>query len=180
MRVALTGTPGTGKTEAANLLEAKGYNVISVKELAERFNAALKDGEEIEIDVEALASAILEAVAPDSALTATGKTTILEGHLAHLLPCDACIVLRCNPNVLRGRLEARRYTEKKVRENLEAEAVDLILIEALEQCKNVFEIDISDLMPKETAEAIEKIINGGGDCFPPGKVDWSQVVMDWY
>ncbi|KYK27881.1 MAG: hypothetical protein AYK23_02000 [Candidatus Proteinoplasmatales archaeon SG8-5] len=170
MHVILTGTPGTGKTEAGIILKTKGYDVRNVKDLAAEFGAASETDEGMEIDV-----ALLTNLLPHSE-----EIIIIEGHLAHLLPNDLCIVLRCNPNVLRERLEARGYPEDKVRENMEAEAIDLILVEAFESCDRVFEIDASDLDPDGVAQAIENVINGDADGRSPGSVDWSQVVMDWY
>jgi adenylate kinase len=170
MYVALTGTPGTGKTVCASLLASRGFNVISVKEWAEVHAAASKGGNGAEIDVEKLSRALEE----------TEGTTIVEGHLAHLLPNGICIVLRCHPDVMRERLANRGYTEEKLRENMEAEAIDLILAEAVELCDRVFEVDTTELALAEVADAIESIIKGEGDCFSPGNVDWSQAVLDWY
>ena len=178
MRVVLTGTPGTGKTEAAKSLAVRGFSVTSVKELAEKCGAAEADGGDVEIDVERLAGQIEKG--DGAGIEGDDAKIVIEGHLAHHLPNDVCIVLRCDPNILRRRLEARGYSEEKVRENLEAEAVDLILVEAVEGCKKVFEVDASELSVEEVADAIESIIRGGSDCYPPGKVDWSQVVLDWY
>ena len=42
---------------------------------------------------------------------------IVEGHLAHLLPCDRVVVLRCRPDILRERLAPRDYPEEKIAEN---------------------------------------------------------------
>ncbi len=89
-------------------------------------------------------------------------------------------MLRCHPDLLRTRLEERGYTDEKVRENVEAEAIDLILVEALDACERVFEIDATALTPEAVADSIERIINGKGDDYLPGRVDWSQVVSDWY
>ena len=66
------------------------------------------------------------------------------------------------------------------RENVEAEAIDLILSESLETCLFVFEIDVSELSTEAIADAIERIMKGEVDDYPPGKVDWSMVVMNWY
>ena len=37
-RLALSGTPGTGKTTVASLLERNGYNIISLESLAKEHN----------------------------------------------------------------------------------------------------------------------------------------------
>ena len=57
----------------------------------------------------------------------------VEGHIAHLLPCDRIVVLRCRPDELKKRLAQRKYREKKIRENADAEALDVCLIETVEE-----------------------------------------------
>ena len=171
MFIALTGTPGTGKTAAAAILAARNYEVRTVETVARQNDCAAETDEGVEVDIEALSAKMEQN---------EGERTILDGHLAHLLPNSLCIVLRCHPDLLRTRLEERGYTEEKVRENVEAEAIDIILVEALDACKRVFEIDATVLAPEAAADSIERIINGKGDDYLPGRVDWSQVVSDWY
>jgi len=54
------------------------------------------------------------------------------------------------------RLEARGYSEEKIRENIEAEALDVILVEAFEWCEKVFEINTTEKSIEETGQDIEK------------------------
>ena len=180
MYIALTGTPGTGKTTAAKILASKGFNTITVEELARKHNAIAEIDGDLEIYVEKLASAIEQLLIEGPKYELKQDIVILEGHLAHFLPSQICIILRCHPDIIHKRLEARGYEAKKVKENAEAEAIDLILSEAVEHNKSVFEIDASSLSPEQIAHAIETIMNDGGDIYSPGKVDWSMVVMDWY
>jgi len=99
---------------------------------------------------------------------------IIEGHLAHLLPCDRVVVLRCRPDVLATRLGPRNYPSEKVAENVEAEALDVILIETLEEHpdEHVIEVDTTDLGVAECANRIERFIRGE---LPPsyGAIDWT-------
>lgn len=170
MFIDLTGTPGTGKTTVAGELAHRGYATITVEELARKHDCLDNVDGELEIDVKKLARAIEQ---PE-------ESTILEGHLAHYVPGQMCIVLRCHPDTVRKRLKARGYSPEKIQENVEAEAMDLILSEAVEDCLSVFEIDASELSPEKIADAIERIMKGDVNDYPPGKVDWSTVVMDWY
>ena len=71
---------------------------------------------------------------------------ILEGHFSHHF-ADWSIVLRLLPSELEARLEARGYSAEKIRENLEAEALDVILVEAVEICSRVDEIDTTGRAP---------------------------------
>ena len=68
---------------------------------------------------------------------------VCRGPLCPLLPCDRIVVLRCRPDVLKQRLAPRKYREEKIRENAEAEALDVFLIETVEEFDpdQIFELD---------------------------------------
>lgn len=169
--VAVTGTPGTGKTTACSLLND--VMLIDLRKVAEEHSDLFAIDEErgtLEIDPLDLRGL----------LPAFKGVVVLEGHLAHLMDPDIAIVLRCSPKVLRKRLKERGWPEKKVQENVEAEAVDVILLEALGSCKNVFEIDTTEMKPEEVAEAVTSIIAGEKAKYRPGDIDWSGEVLDWY
>ncbi len=104
---------------------------------------------------------------------------IVEGHLAHLLPCDRVIILRCRPGILLDRLRSRGYGEEKCRENAEAEAVDVCLIETLERHDpgQVLELDTTETSPAGIADLIEDFLKGR---IPPshGGIDWSAYLME--
>ena len=170
MYIALTGTPGTGKTSAASVLARRGYSLVTVEELAKRHGALVGEGPEKEVDTVKLCSAAAEPA----------ETVIVVGHLAHYVPNTLCIILRCHPEAMRKRLESRSYSREKLMENLEAEAIDVILTEALDAWENVYEIDTTSLGPEGVADAIERIINCDTVEYSPGRVDWSGAVMDWY
>lgn len=167
MRISITGTPGTGKSSASEFLEDE-FTVYSVKALAERYGCGEKDGEELLVDTGCLKDK-LECM-----------NCVIEGHLSHLLDPDIIILLRCNPEILKKRLEHRGYSAEKLRENLEAEVVDVILEEALETGRPVFEIDTTRRSAEETANAIREILNGKTGDYEAGKIDWSEVVLSWY
>lgn len=170
--IAITGTPGTGKTTAAEFLRKRGREVESVLGLARRFNCCPARAKgEIEIDTRALSIKLKKAKLSE---------TIVEGHLSHWLSPDICIVLRCSPKVVERRLAGRRYTEAKLRANVEAEAVGVILVEAMQNCPDVRELDTTRATPSRVASAIGRIIDGKGPQRLPGKVDWSSEVLAWY
>jgi adenylate kinase len=171
MLVAVTGTPGTGKTSVCKLL--KGVTVIDLRALAEEHSDLFsrdKKRKSLDVDVKVLRKLIPK----------TGSMTVLDGHLSHHMKPDFAIVLRCSPEVLAKRLAKRRWSKEKVRENLEAEAVDVILIEAMDSCNEVFEIDTTEMTPLKVSKAVAEIIKGESGKYRPGNVDWSAEVMDWY
>ena len=61
-------------------------------------------------------------------LNSLDKQLIIEGHIAHDFGVDekvnTVIVLRTRPSVLRKRLNKRRWSDSKIQENVEAEALD--------------------------------------------------------
>jgi adenylate kinase len=161
MQIALTGTPGTGKTTIAGILP---YKVIDINALVKGGMNFGKDPERgcLEADMDALAN-YLAGLDSDEAL-------ILEGHFSHHF-ADWSIVLRLSPDVLKLRLEARGYSAEKIRENLEAEALDVILVEAVEFCDRVDEIDTTGKSTPEVAELVARIIQGRLK-LAPGQVNW--------
>jgi adenylate kinase len=74
----------------------------------------------------------------------------------------------------------RGYEEEKVMENVEAELVDVILIEAVERCEDVYEIDTSEMSISEVADIVEQILKGEEvkNRYRPGKVDWLSKLED--
>jgi adenylate kinase len=105
---------------------------------------------------------------------------ILEGHFSHMLRPDVAIVLRCSPKVLEKRLRKKGWDESKIRENVEAEAVDVVLIEAVENVPEVLEIDTTDMKPGQVAKAIDSIVAGERQKYRVGNVDWSEEVLSWF
>jgi len=173
MLVALTGTPGTGKSTVAAELARRGYTVVLLDRFAEEhklisgFDAARGTKE---VDVEAL----------DRELRVPAKVGFLVAHYAHRLSVNLAIVLRCHPKVLADRLRARGWPDAKVRENVEAEAIDVITQEAVARLPFVYEIDTTSSTPEATATAALDILQGKVQGREPGRLDWSGEVLSWY
>ncbi|MDD3984868.1 MAG: AAA family ATPase, partial [Methanobacterium sp.] len=100
---------------------------------------------------------------------------IIEGHLAHIFSSDIVdivIVLRTRPNILKERLSKREWSDSKVYENLEAEALDICTYEAVEiHGKKVNEVNTSDMDVEEVANIVIEIINSKKH-FPPGNINF--------
>lgn len=173
MLVAVTGTPGTGKTSACDVLARRGYAVVDLDDMA-RQGGFIVGRDEVrgsdEVDVDALREN----------LRVPAKIAFLRSHYAHRMAVDVAVVLRCAPSVLRTRLEARGWPPAKVQENVEAEAIDVITQEATELLPSVYEIDTTGRTPAQTAEAILGILRGQTRGHEPGSVDWSHEVLSWY
>ena len=175
MIIALTGTPGTGKTAAAKCLRDAGEYVIDLNKhieengLKERFD---KKRDTYNVDIERLNASIRP-------LTQEKRNVFLEGHLSHFLDCDMIIVIRCNPSVLYERLKARNYAPSKILENVQAEALDVILCESSDSDAQVFETDSTSRTPEQTASAISEIVKGNTDGYEKGSVNWSEEMEKW-
>lgn len=153
MKWGLTGTPGTGKTTVANAVDLPTLHLSDLLDES-RFRAGYDEERETAIaDIDAIAAYLHDQ--PDELL--------VESHLAHLLPVDRVIVLRCHPDELDARLTDRN-TEPPggVAENVEAERLDIILGEAIERhgIDAVHEVDTTDRPPARVVDTVEAILAG--------------------
>jgi broad-specificity NMP kinase len=66
-------------------------------------------------------------------------------------------------------------------DNIESEALDLILIESLQMHdkSSIYEIDVTQMIIEDLAKYIESVINN--NALPQfGRIDWSDVILGWY
>lgn len=172
MRAAVTGTPGVGKTTACSLV--MGIPVVHVNDIVDRAHAVAgydRKRHTKEVDVNKV----------KRFLKCIRGNLLVEGHLSHMLDVDVAIVLRCSPKVLEKRLKKKGWKDTKTRENfVEAEAIDVVLVDAIENAPLVCEIDTTSIGPKQVARAIERILAGESEKYPVGNVDWSQEVLSWF
>jgi adenylate kinase len=132
MIVIVTGTPGTGKTTFAKKY-AKEHKLkyIDVNKLIEEkklYDGIDKERDSKIVDTKKLSKELV-------ALSKKEKSMVIDSHLSHYLPkecVDKCFVTKCSLPGLKKRLEKRGYSEKKVRENMDAEIFDICRQEALE------------------------------------------------
>lgn len=153
MRVALTGTPGTGKTTVADLVETD-LAVVHLNDVIREED--LSTGRDAERD---------SLVADLDALRerfADREDVVFESHLAHHLPVDRVVVLRCHPDELTERLQGRGWTGEKVAENVESERLDLLLSEAVAEhgLDRVYELDTTGRPPEAVAQDVAAVLAG--------------------
>jgi len=108
------------------------------------------------------------------------KVAFLRSHYSHRMDVNLAIVLRCRPSVLRARLGERGWPPEKVQENVEAEAIGVILQEAVDRLPFVYEVDTTESTVEETASTILAILQGKVRGHEPGSVDWTSEVLSWY
>ena len=163
MMCGITGTPGTGKSMIGCELARRGHTVVHLSDTVGPYVTGEdeeRDARIIEVDRWAAEFILVDG--------------FVEGHMAHLLPCDRIVVLRCRPDELRARLAQRNYREAKIRENADAEALDVCLIETVEafEPSQILELDTTGQNALWCADRIIGFIRGE---IPAdfGHIDWS-------
>ena len=124
MIIIVTGTPGTGKTTVSKWLSGKlKFKYLDVKKLITK-NKLYET-----YDTKILNKKIIEEIKK-------GTDIIIDSHLSQFIPnnqVDLCIVCKCELKKLNKRLEKRKYNQKKIRENLDAEIFDICLEESKQE-----------------------------------------------
>jgi adenylate kinase len=166
MMYGITGTPGTGKSSLTDLLATRGFAILH---LSESFGPYILEHDTTR-DTMVIDEERWEREFP-------GFEGVVEGHLAHLLPCDFIVILRCRPDVLSCRLRERGYSQAKISENTLAEAIDVVLIETLENFapEQVYELDTTDKTIQECADLAEGFFRGTLPAVH-GSIDWSLYI----
>jgi adenylate kinase len=162
--VALTGTPGTGKSATAAALGPR-WRSVEVADLARRLGVSRATRGGVEVDLERLRRKLLPA-------SAHAEADVLVGHLAHLLPVRDVILLRCHPSELDRRLRHdRRGTASERRENVLAEATDVVLFECVAPHRRIWEVDTTGRsIPSVAREVRERLRTRGPSDY--GRIDW--------
>ena len=182
MLVAISGTPGTGKTTICSLLQKEGYNTVNLNEFAINQGCVMdidKNSKTNIIDIDKLNTHIIKEFRNNNLF-------FIDGHASHLLKSiNKVIILRCHPQELKKRLKNRGYNKDKIRENIEAETIDVILCEIAEQYSKdqIFEIDTTVKPIKSVFYAIIEIVNNNFkpmDKYRIGKIDWSEEILKKY
>ncbi len=157
MRIALSGTPGSGKSRLAQEL-AEDFEILSFEGLAEEMNLLSEVDEDgcREIDIDEMIARLQE-----SWETPPSKSLVIDGHLSHLLPVDAVVVLRAHPLVIDARLHLREYSEEKIRDNVEYEMLSGPWLDMQEIKMPVLELDSGSSSPEECAQSVVQWFDGG-------------------
>jgi adenylate kinase len=153
MRVAVTGTPGTGKTTAVEAVETE-LDIVHLNDVIK--SEGLTTGHDDERDTLVADIEALDEWFGDR------ENVLFESHLAHQFDADRVVVLRCRPDKLETRLSERGETADSAAENAESEALDLILSETVNRHgeDSVYEIDTTDRTPASVADDIEAVLTG--------------------
>ena len=154
MKLCITGTPGTGKTKISKLLSKKlGWKLIELNKLAKEkklYSGFDKKRSCKIIDMEKLNREIKKLKG----------NFIFESHYSQKAGCDKIILLTADPKELKARLERRKWKKQKIKENMEAEIMEVIKSEVYDVFpkKNILEIDTTALTAIDTTARIVKFL----------------------
>jgi len=163
----ITGSPGTGKKSIAPLVsERLGVACHALNDLADELGLVDESGE---VDTDSLCRKLSSRYE---------SKVLLFGHLLpYSLPKDEVIavaVLRCDPRALKLRLEGRRYSAAKVKENVEAELIGLVAHDTRRAFgERAFEVDTTKFDASQSADAV---LNGFSPLKRPSRrFDWTEA-----
>ncbi|MCD4759444.1 adenylate kinase family protein [archaeon] len=143
--VCVSGSVGSGKTTLSKKLsKALNYEYVEVIKLIKENNLSSGYDKENQceiVDVKKLNKFLIEFI------ESSKKNLIIDSHLSHYLPrkyVDVCIVTTCEIGELRERLKKRGYNANKIKDNVEAEIFDTVVIEAKGEKHNLLVVDTTE------------------------------------
>jgi len=149
----ISGTPGTGKTTLAHKLALKlNFTYLKLQPLIKKNSSGYDYKKDCNIvDLKKLNQEIIKIIKQKK------QNLIIASHLSHHLPkkyVNLCIITQCSDlKKLKRRLKQRKYSPKKIEENLQCEAFDLCYQKAQELGHQLITLDTSQRIP------YQKLIN---------------------
>ena len=165
--IAITGSPGVGKTSVCTNLSDLGFSVTSVLDLAKIYSCL--GPLEVKFDSKSVDIDRLVEVAD-----LTGFDFI-DGHLSYHLDVDGIVILRCSPSVLKERLLQRGYSDQKVIANTEWEYIAGICSELIGSQKPILELDTTNSNTEDLVLKIKEFIGN----FDSSNSKYEKIEIDW-
>lgn len=167
----ITGNPGVGKHTIAKMLAQKlDYTIIDLNQIAIQNKIFEKKDSTLDVDVKKLAKIVKKAVK---------KNSLIVGHLAPYVSdkkqVTHTIILRKNPYRLIPIYKKRKYSQKKIIENVGSEILGIIEYDSITNfgMKKTFQINTTNLTPTQITKKIGLILKNK---FKGDKVDWLDIV----
>lgn len=156
--IIITGTPGSGKTSHAELLQEAFPQLknINVSDFAKENGLISGFDEERDssiVDEDKLLDE-LEPLADKGGL-------IIDWHCCEIFPerwIDLVVVVRCDNTVLYNRLESRGYAQNKITENVECEIMQVLLQEARDNYNENIVVELRSESIDELTSNVDRIV----------------------
>ena len=153
--VLITGTPGTGKSSLAERVAAavEGFKRIDVSQLAKEQDMLEEFDEELDTHV-INEDKVLDHM-EEHGLGGDAGGVVVDYHGCDLFPerwFDLVVVLTCDNTVLYDRLQARGYSESKIRGNVECEIFQTLV----EEAKDSYDESIVKVCASDTIDDMEE------------------------
>lgn len=143
-KILLCGTPGTGKTHICQLLSSteklsQKLSVINISDVViseKLFSEYDDDLNSAIIDEKKLRKKLQELLESSG----SSEIVVIECHSVGCVSrklVDQVVVLQANTEVLYDRLRERKYSKRKIEENMDCEIMQVILEEAIERFSGV-------------------------------------------
>ncbi|MHA1265631.1 MAG: adenylate kinase family protein [Candidatus Helarchaeota archaeon] len=178
--LAISGTPGTGKTTIATALKSQlsalYFNLTDI---------AITNGFILEedfvrntkvVDIEQLSTYIIDQIKLHQ------KNLIFEGHYVDIIPDEyitLLIILRTEPTELKHRLKRKGFSPQKIQENVQSEILGTCTSVALEthDPKKLYEIDTTNISVAEALLQIKHLLTNRPHS-NIGKINWLQKLTE--
>ncbi|MFA4887538.1 MAG: AAA family ATPase [Candidatus Nanoarchaeia archaeon] len=137
--IIVTGSVGSGKTTLAKKLALASKLVYLDVNLIINKHPSVVEGYDEKRQTKEINTAKLNKILIKE-IKQLKKGVVIDSHLSHYLPkkyVNLCIVCKCTLKELKKRLLKRKYSALKIKENLQAEVLDVCFIDALEMGHNL-------------------------------------------
>lgn len=173
MTIVITGNPGVGKHTVAKQLSRKlAQPIVDLNQIAIESKVFEKRNSTLDVDVDKLTKIMKKLVQ---------KNSIIVGHLAPYVlsksQVDHVIILRKNPYKIIPIYKKRKYTQKKIIENVGSEILGIIEYDTITRfgMKKTFQINVTGLSTHQITNKIGLISKHK---FKGDKVDWLELVAN--
>jgi adenylate kinase len=165
----ITGNPGVGKHTISKILAEKlGYDILDINQIAIKNRIYKKSGSTLDVDTKKLERIVKKMITPKM---------VVVGHLApYVVPRSQvkfAIVLRKNPYKLIPIYKKRRYSQKKLYENVGSEVLGVIAYDATSKFgKKTLQVDATGLSVSKLLKKILRVMKTKKQ----DNVDWLGLV----